>query len=375
MSAARELKKIPAPAKYRLIYRQLAEEIAAGRFTSRAPFPSERVLKARFNVARETIRQALQALQADGLIQTHQGRVAVVVPGAGTMPSGRSRGQKIGVLLADGTRRETFARLSDELRRQASAARFELVFGEWPAAEGVGAVCAAAEALLKTGVVGLLFQPSEEDAQADLLNHTFVQVFARSRVPVLLLDADLTAASTETVYDHVGVDDYRAGYVLARHLRDAGARQIRFLAVRPPAESLRLRFAGAQAGAGPEAQVRLTVAEPAQLAADPLVDAVICPSDRLAAVMVAAFRRCGRQVPGEVQVTGFNDVAAADDAGMALTTVRRPCGEIARLAFLCLRERLRQPEQFVRKVLLQAPLIVRRSTRLRKEKGNPDEET
>jgi DNA-binding LacI/PurR family transcriptional regulator len=51
--------------------------------------------------------------------------------------------------------------------------------------------------------------------------------------------------------------------------------------------------------------------------------AVLAMSDRLAIGVIAAARASGLDVPGDVSVTGFDDIAAASRARPALTTVRQ----------------------------------------------------
>ena len=51
--------------------------------------------------------------------------------------------------------------------------------------------------------------------------------------------------------------------------------------------------------------------------------AVLAMSDRLAMGVMAAARATGLAVPGDVSVTGFDDIAAAAHARPALTTVRQ----------------------------------------------------
>ena len=58
------------------------------------------------------------------------------------------------------------------------------------------------------------------------------------------------------------------------------------------------------------------------LAAGRAFTALVCANDRLAVGAIAALRRHGIDCPGDVSVTGFNDMALADRLSPALTTVR-----------------------------------------------------
>jgi LacI family transcriptional regulator len=58
------------------------------------------------------------------------------------------------------------------------------------------------------------------------------------------------------------------------------------------------------------------------LAAGRAFSAVVCANDRLAIGAISAFRRHDIGCPGDVSVTGFNDMPLADRLSPALTTVR-----------------------------------------------------
>ncbi len=67
-------------------YRQLADELRAAIASGEAPvdrFPTESVLCRRYRVSRFTVREALRALQGEGLIQRRRGSGTTVRPAAG----------------------------------------------------------------------------------------------------------------------------------------------------------------------------------------------------------------------------------------------------------------------------------------------------
>lgn len=62
----------------RALFRQIADHlrqaITAGRYGTQGAIPSEKALSAHFGVARMTIRQALQVLRDEGIVEAKQGR-------------------------------------------------------------------------------------------------------------------------------------------------------------------------------------------------------------------------------------------------------------------------------------------------------------
>ena len=58
----------PANAQYLRIHHALATDLGAGRLLAGERFPTERELAERFGCTRVTLRQALQRLEAEGVI-------------------------------------------------------------------------------------------------------------------------------------------------------------------------------------------------------------------------------------------------------------------------------------------------------------------
>ncbi|MET7443491.1 GntR family transcriptional regulator, partial [Streptomyces sp. NPDC005568] len=56
--------------RYRRVATQLLDELREGAIPPGERLPGERVLAARFDVSRETVRQALQMLRGSGLVST-----------------------------------------------------------------------------------------------------------------------------------------------------------------------------------------------------------------------------------------------------------------------------------------------------------------
>jgi len=123
-------------------------------------------------------------------------------------------------------------------------------------------------------------------------------------------------------------------------------------------------------GSGPAATVQLVRsngfdvaagrgAASALLARGTHPDAVICGNDEIALGVLLALRDAGLSAPGDVAVTGWDDVMAAQWAG--LTTVRQPMRELGAVAAGLLDRRIRTPHAEHRHDLLPTELVVRTS--------------
>ena len=95
------------------------------------------------------------------------------------------------------------------------------------------------------------------------------------------------------------------------------------------------------------------------LADHPGVTAVMALNDDMAIGVLSALRARGISVPGQVSVTGFDDVAVAGDLAPSLTTVRLPMGEMGEQALLLA---LKEPGSRPRRRHVGAELVVRDST-------------
>lgn len=95
------------------------------------------------------------------------------------------------------------------------------------------------------------------------------------------------------------------------------------------------------------------------------VDAVVCANDDMAfGALDAARHALGLQVPRDVSVVGFDDVASAERAPYQLTTVRQPTIDMARQAVQLLLERIEDRGQPPVVTLMPGTLMVRASARI-----------
>ncbi len=159
----------------------------------------------------------------------------------------------------------------------------------------------------------------------------------RSGLPTVLVDAHHRALP------RVVADDVLGGRLATQHLIGLGHRRIAFIGDIPRTPlaftSSRLRLTGvrrAVAAAGlrlPSALVGIgdhSRARSSQLATRMLSSAVpptaiVCASDTQAAGVLAAAAHLGMEVPGDLSVTGYDDLELADHLGM--TTIHQPLFE------------------------------------------------
>ncbi|MDQ5896364.1 MAG: hypothetical protein QG612_450 [Pseudomonadota bacterium] len=164
-------------------------------------------------------------------------------------------------------------------------------------------------------------------------SHEQLNRLADQGVPLVVWGAQLP----QQRYCSVGGDNLGGGRLATRHLLGRGCRRFVFLGdPTTPESEQRLRGHRqelAEAGLPPEATRVLPVGFDADRARAQMhallesgapIDAVFACSDMLATAVVPVLRLHGREVPRDVAVVGYDDIAWASHADPPLTTVRQP---------------------------------------------------
>lgn len=179
--------------------------------------------------------------------------------------------------------------------------------------------------------------------------------------------------------DSVEAENTETSARLTRHVVGTGARQIVFVGDPASAPDVAERWTGVSGAVAEVDDVTLTQVHPrgfseadgAEVAREALQarlpDAFMCTNDELALGLLAELRRNGVDVPGQVRVTGWDDVMAARYAG--LTTVRQPMRELGATAARLLDELITGARAEPRNLVLPTELVVRTSC------GTPRKET
>lgn len=230
------------------------------------------------------------------------------------------------------------------------------------------APAAAVERLIAGCIDGVILSPPICESEEVLA------LFRQAGVPTFAVAAPIKVDGVATI----GIDDRGAARAMTAHLIALGHQRIGFIVGHPElaASSLRLegyRQALAEAGiAGDDALIAqgyftyrsgLDAAE-ALLSLDSPPTAIFASNDDMAAATVATAHRRGLDVPGDLTVCGYDDVALATTIWPELTTIRQPIGEMSRQAMeslVTLLRNKRQSEIGDQHILLDFDLIRRQS--------------
>jgi LacI family transcriptional regulator len=175
--------------------------------------------------------------------------------------------------------------------------------------------------------------------------------------------------------DMVRLEDGAAATDMARWLFGKGYRRLGFLAGPPRLGPSDLRLAGFLAacqesndvGAGQRVVFgEYSVAGGAKAlqrlieAADP-PDAVCCANDQIAIGALHAAKDLGLSVPGDLGITGFDDIEPAAYVRPALTTVSNPAGDYGRVTAELIIDRIEHRGLAPRETIVRHRLVLRDS--------------
>ncbi|MET0318076.1 LacI family transcriptional regulator [Rhodococcus sp. RS1C4] len=220
--------------------------------------------------------------------------------------------------------------------------------------------------LVSRQVDGIIISPCHGERSARA-----VRTSARS-LPVVQLDR--FALDTHT--DWVGVDDDAAQSLVMEHLSSHGVRSAAFISSELTNSSTELRRAGFFRHAkrvGIETRDEWTLlgdysiewgreSSRKMLNENVKPDAVVCADDLIALGVLQSCQSLGLSVPGDVLVTGFDDIPFSALSNPPLTTIRQPQERIAVEAARLLDQAMNSDNAGTAHIALKPELIVRQST-------------
>lgn len=368
------------------LYAQLAEQLK-GRIQRGELRPGDRLwseseLCDRFGVSRGTVREALDVLASEGLIQRIAGKGTFIAA-----PAQARQSKLLGMIvpyLRDSLTTDMLRGAESVLHR----AGYSLIFCHSDGALDVER--AQFERLKGEGVAGIILFPLGEEGEAALMRQYFAPDF-----PLVVIDRRLPGARTDAVL----ADNRGGARLVVRHLLSVGHRRIACVTAPDRPSSVQERIAGyeqalREAGILPLATVSLALrpGQPSGSSAVPdysaeelspvqqllnmrdAPTALFCINDFIAFGVMRYLIARKVRVPQDVAIAGFDDLAIAAYMPVPLTTVAQPKQAIGAQAAELLLSRLTSPNLPPREITLPTELIVRASsaaTRERRRAGSP----
>ena len=357
-------------AKYIQIAKTLQRDILAGKYESYNRFPSEEMLARRFGASRPTIERALRELKRGGFLEARTGSGFYLTLFA------RNATGVIGVIAPDYRKIDFFTDLCNGIVDSARATGYDVLLGDvsaQDAADRASWALSTAKAFAQRKMAGVILEPIDLVPGSTEATKAVLDVFRDSHIPVVLIDRDYLPPPERSEYDLVGIDNFQAGYRIAKHMIDAGAKSLRFLTQPNYASTIRGRIHGvAQA----TIDARLKWKNDYVIETDPAdetfftrmmrgknaPDAFICRNDHTAARLLQTLSQLKLKIPADVRVAGFDDGNIAKLLNPPLTTIRQPVKTLAETSVASLLQRIRSPGLAPHSILLDAHLVIRRSS-------------
>lgn len=213
----------------------------------------------------------------------------------------------------------------------------------------------------------------------ELFDQAYLDMLCSVGLPTVFVDSFADSDSAVLKSDLISMENYASTIALTRRLLEAGARGIGFVGDIGHCLSFRERWMGyssalREACLSPDEACSILAEDSApygdtdwlleKLNGMPRIpDAFVCANDYLAIHLMAALKKKGIAIPGDVMVTGFDGSPESAVVEPALTTVQIPGAEIGRVTADILLNRIQNPERpFLRASVKTTPLF-RASTR------------
>jgi len=217
--------------------------------------------------------------------------------------------------------------------------------------------------LRQRGVDGIVAAPSLEGTSA-------MERVLEAGYPICFFARDVPTLAVTCVK----VDDFRGGYLAARHLIELGHRRIAMVSEPRTVPSVADRVRGyrhALQEAGIEGETILTTEETSIRAGIVVAEgllgpnrptAVFCANDVLAIGVMHRLRREGLETPRDVSLVGFDGTVLASVVDPTLTTIAQPIDQMARAAVEALVAEIDGVRDGTQRIVFQPVLREGRST-------------
>ena len=289
-------------------------------------FYTEHALAQLFSVSRQTVRQAINVLINEGVLESRQGSGTYI---AAPMTVKRSSSQTIGIIVT----------YFDEYIFPSIINGIESVVSEKGYTLQVACTrndnekeAAALRMMINNNVDGLIVEPTKSALPNGNLD--IYKDIAEKEIPLIFLNSSYP----EIKFPYVSLDDVKAGSIAAECLIEYGHKKIA-MALKSDDIQGHLRYRGAMETAA-QRGVQISKENTFWFTTEDIkyledeaerfmrymgdCTAVICYNDQTAASVLKILKAQGKNVPEEVSVIGIDDASQATSCTPQLTTVAHP---------------------------------------------------
>ena len=343
----------------------LKERVDSGVWPNGTGLPSEKELCAEFDVARGTIRQALQTLEREGYLRREQGRGTFVQINSGAVTEW-AQSRRLAFIVPY-VRDSSVPTILIGFQQVAEQSNFSVIFNH--VNNDLKQQERVIRKLMAENVAGIALYPVDSEN----LSLAVLDSLSAAGIPIVLIDRYLRGAATDYV-----MSDHFGGAIRGTHyLFEQGHRRVGFISWLSPAVSMEHRYLGyAQALAERDAPFderlicrvegypvfdysRLT----AYLSGPQRPTAVFTANDQIAIALYRAAASVGLSIPGDLSVLSFDNLDMSSHLDPPLTTLAQPFAQIGQTAAELLLRRIQGGRGYCEQLTLPTPLIIRESCR------------
>jgi LacI family transcriptional regulator len=274
----------------------------------------------------------------------------------------RGQTQTLGLILPDSAN-PFFAEVGRSIERVAFESGYNVILGNTE--NDFEKESLYLDVLINKQVDGIIFVASGERSDS-------LRQLMELALPAVVMDREFPGLEMDVVLS----DNHQGGYLATQHLLSLGHRQIGCIAGVSRITPSALRVAGYQQALQeggvavdptlmmngdfhPESGFRLA----GELLARPNPPtAIFACNDLMAMGVLRAAAECGRRVPDDLAVVGYDDIELASFTNPPLTTIRQPKLEMGAATLQFLLSRIKEKRTNPQRTLLPVSLVVRGSS-------------
>ncbi len=355
--------------KYYELMEQLKRQILNGDYKEGEKMPSENQLSAQYHVSRQTVRKALEILENAGYVYAEHGRGTF----CSKLVHNTKKSHNIAVVmtyLSD----YIFPRIIKGIDEVLTEKGYSIILKNTRNSRANEAKCL--EELLQKQIDGIIIEPSKSQIFCRHMN--LYKQLDEYKIPYVFIQGAFMQMKGKP---EVLLDDVKGGYLITDYLIKLGHRQIVgvFKADDIQGQNRHHGYVKALQDSGimyePENVIWFYTEDRTvhpyecvkqMVEAGRQIDAIVCYNDMIAVEVIQALNKCGKQVPEDISVTGYDNSYMAQASSYSLTTIAHPQEDLGRMAAELMIRLIETPEQVKDQQILIEPKLIKGTSCARK---------
>lgn len=316
-------KKTP---KYVQLAEWIKEKISEERLEKGEKFYTEYSLSQMYGVSRQTVRQAINLLISEQILESRQGSGTYI---STPMNSRKPSSKIIGVIITYFDE-YIFPSIINGIESVISSKGYNMQLAS--TRNDVENEARSLRSMLDAGVDAFIIEPTRS-ALPNGNKHLYDEI-SKKNIPLIFLNSYYPGMD----FPHVALDDVKAGYLAVRHLADSGHRNIA-LCLKSDDMQGHLRYKGAMAAAN-DSNIAISAENVLWFTTEDInyleedsgrilrylkgCTALFCYNDQVAAKLLNLLKKKDLNIPEDYSIISIDDEKQAASCSPPLTTIAHP---------------------------------------------------